>query len=500
MRDRRVRTVPRLSLLLASALLLCAATTTGCDSGKPRATNSDNSSGGNQATATPGNRNGADANGGSAAGQVERVDISAQLLAVARAWTTVRDAQHSVYLRYAWAGGAPRSEDGDADDVDGAYAHACELAPELDAAIAALVTAIGRTRLHALEAGDPIGQLARDAEADDTSGLTTHAMRERAAIDSLLAVATPIIAHGRAQLSRDGALTDRLGEIDAYTAALTATTRLLMAIGAHSLPARATAREALLLALAQARALLKQRPPLPAAQTTLRATLTDIALAWPGELAIALRAQHASDAGAFDDAIAAGAAMTDEVRRYYLIVDALHVREVLPAGNDLDVWISGERAQVDAMYDALVALAGPLAPLARASVIDAPREPMHALRDRAIAIDAQFAAPDAPGAIAGRLAARALIAIEADLQLIAACGATDVAAALERVRAEESLYPVQLTLMTPKYLPRAPVDPATGLAWRYRRRAGEPYRLASVGLDDEDNGGTAPDDWPFEPE
>lgn len=69
--------------------------------------------------------------------------------------------------------------------------------------------------------------------------------------------------------------------------------------------------------------------------------------------------------------------------------------------------------------------------------------------------------------------------------------ATLAAIALELHRREHGSYPALLTALSPRYLPRLPVDPADGQPLRYRLAAGKPV-IYSVGADGADDSGTPP--------
>jgi hypothetical protein len=64
-----------------------------------------------------------------------------------------------------------------------------------------------------------------------------------------------------------------------------------------------------------------------------------------------------------------------------------------------------------------------------------------------------------------------------------------IACALELARRETGKYPETLELITPAYLPNLPLDPVTGLPFRYQRRNDGTYLLYSLGLDGQDQGG-----------
>ncbi len=69
-----------------------------------------------------------------------------------------------------------------------------------------------------------------------------------------------------------------------------------------------------------------------------------------------------------------------------------------------------------------------------------------------------------------------------------------IACALELAKASTGKYPDSLESLVPSHLPRMPVDPAGGDAFRYRVLPDGTYRLYSVGLDGEDQEGEVTSD------
>ena len=66
---------------------------------------------------------------------------------------------------------------------------------------------------------------------------------------------------------------------------------------------------------------------------------------------------------------------------------------------------------------------------------------------------------------------------------------TATACALERCRLETGAYPPALSALTPKYLAKIPLDPMDLKPLRYQLATDGSYRLYSIGLDGEDQGG-----------
>jgi hypothetical protein len=69
-----------------------------------------------------------------------------------------------------------------------------------------------------------------------------------------------------------------------------------------------------------------------------------------------------------------------------------------------------------------------------------------------------------------------------------------IACALELARRAKGKYPDTLEALVPAYLPHLPIDPATGVAFRYAVQPDGTYRLYSVGFDREDQGGKLSED------
>jgi hypothetical protein len=70
-----------------------------------------------------------------------------------------------------------------------------------------------------------------------------------------------------------------------------------------------------------------------------------------------------------------------------------------------------------------------------------------------------------------------------------------LACALELCRRATGNYPQALEELVPAYLPRLPVDPATGRGFRYEPQSGGSYQLFSIGLEDLQPNGLPGVEW-----